>query len=142
VGVHVRLGDYMRHGTAEFHGVTSPEWSLIKAHEMASELGLSGIRLFTDSPGLVADLVPTRLLDGVEFDVSEKPLRVLASMSRSHGFVMSNSSLSWWGAFLAQRRRPAAPVYFPTPWCAQPSEIDQRLSLPKWRVVERRILEV
>lgn len=137
VAVHVRLGDYTRPETARFHGVTSPEWLLQRAHEMSRATGLSRILVFSDSPELVKRMCPTHLLTGVEFDRSQSPLDVLAVMSKASGFVMSNSSLSWWGAYLSSLRSSSNRVVFPVPWLSQASPADRELLVPGWEVAQR-----
>jgi hypothetical protein len=62
-------------------------------------------------------------------------------MARSHAFVMSNSTLSWWAAFLvtAYRDEPTD-VLIPYPWMAQPEPRDDLLLLPEWTRFERSLL--
>ena len=141
VAVHVRLGDYTRPETARVHGVTSPEWLMRRAHEISADVGLSRVLVFSDSLELVKQVCPPHLLRGVEFCASQRPLDVLSSMSMASAFVMSNSSLSWWGAYLAQVRDPEVQVLFPVPWLAAPSEMELRLPMPTWNTVTREILE-
>jgi hypothetical protein len=141
VAVHCRLGDYLRSQTRSVHGVTDPRWSINQGIRLASELGVSTIRIFTDSPLLISELLPKAEHLEIDLDPSEKAWEVLISASRAKGLVISNSSLSWWAAFVAQRVRcRESLVVMPYPWMAYPSSLDHDLRDPKWRMKPREIL--
>jgi hypothetical protein len=61
-------------------------------------------------------------------DELSNPVDLLVLMSNSNSFIGSNSSLSWWGAFLMQDSQ--AIRIFPKPWFVDP-KLDSRFLLPK-----------
>ena len=105
--MHVRRGDY----------VLSPNtWGLLSLQYYKEALGdLNGVQCFTDmdinqakkffenSPS-VQILTPN--------DANE--ISVLLNLSKMNKLAIANSSLSWWGGFLASKR--AALVIAPDPW--------------------------
>ena len=65
----------------------------------------------------------------------------LTGMARSHAFVMANSTLSWWAAFITTFYRPAPiEVLVPFPWYQHPQRFDELLPLPEWTRYERSLL--
>ena len=105
--MHVRRGDY----------VLSPNtWGLLSLQYYKEALGdLNGVKCFTDmdinqakkffenSPS-VQILTPN--------DANE--ISVLLNLSKMNKLAIANSSLSWWGGFLASKK--AALVIAPDPW--------------------------
>ena len=141
VAVHCRLGDYLNPETRSTHGATNPRWSISEGYQLAAELGVSNVRVFTDSPKLLSEMLGRYNSAPIQLDQSQSAWDVLSSASRAKGLVISNSSLSWWAAFIAQRiRRLPSPVVMPYPWKAQPSHLDNDLKDPSWRVSQREIL--
>lgn len=138
VAVHVRHGDYARPETRSFHGLTDPRQQLEIARELADEFDLSRIVIFTDSPSALASL----LAENPDLALSSaiSAWDVLAGLSRARALVMSNSSLSWWGATLADWTAPGyQTAVCPHPWLATPSAADNSLVRPEWRTFNRRL---
>jgi hypothetical protein len=81
----------------------------------------------TDNPELARDLVPDAdfYLGNEELD---NPVDLLVLMSKSSSFIGSNSSLSWWSAFLMEDSH--AVRIFPKPWF-QDAKLDSRFTLPE-----------
>lgn len=131
VAIHVRLGDYLEPATRDFHGLTDQVQQMDLAARMASEIGVSRIRVFTDSPGLLAPAIFAH--PGFELDASATSVAAMAGMASAAALVMSNSSLSWWAATLAAwwDSRPMV-VAAPTPWFSAPSTHDAELIRPRW----------
>lgn len=143
VAVHARLGNYLNVETARFHGITNPEWLMAKALEIATETKVDKIRVFTDSPDEFVKRTKQIHDCEVEIDNSHTSWEALLGMARATGLVISNSTLSWWAAFLAtQVWEREIPVVAPRPWFAQSSPIDERLHHHDWRVLQRTLLEI
>jgi hypothetical protein len=111
--VHVRLGDYQ---LEDDFGVLNSDYYK-EAIGFAWQTGRFGkIWLFSDQPEDAIDRIPnefrskTRLLGDQDFDSAE----TLQIMSLCHGYVIANSSFSWWGAFLSESKDPL--VVTPKPW--------------------------
>ncbi|MEN9504712.1 MAG: hypothetical protein RI958_638 [Actinomycetota bacterium] len=143
VSVHVRLGDYLAdRSTRLHHGLTDPVQQLELGLRVADGLGVSAVRVFTDSPSTFGDLVGDALIDDeTRFEQSgaSGSWETLFEMAAGSAVVMSNSSLSWWAAFVAtQVDGRSAPVWMPTPWFAAPSVAEQVRAVRGWSLYERR----
>lgn len=136
VAVHARLGDYLEPRTAAVHGLTDVRQQLDLADQLRAAHGIARIRVFTDSPGALADLGMGRF--DVDVDESQSALAALAGMASASALVMSNSSLSWWaavhGGWLGGGRMA---VTMPRPWLLTPSRYDDALPAPVWRRYDR-----
>ncbi len=142
VAVHSRLGDYLaKPATLQYHGVTSPRWLLDRARGLQRELGAEHVRVFTDSPGHFVALAGDAMSDDLVFDESAQAWDVISSMQHAQGFVISNSTLSWWAAFASRHFVGAdAPVIAPLPWFAEASVADRLLVAPDWRPMTRDLV--
>ena len=110
--VHVRRGDYKQ---GRF-GLLSEKYYR-EAIEIARHISNANeILLFSDEPIFAERLVrritnlPLKLGD----EVGDSPIETLEKMRRGNAYVLANSSLSWWSAFL--RYDPNAPVIVPDKW--------------------------
>jgi hypothetical protein len=111
--VHVRLGDYL---AEENFGLLS----LGYYRESITQLWKSGmykkIWLFSDQPDDAVVRIPeelrdkTRLVDSKNLESAE----TLRIMTVCKGFVIANSTFSWWAAYL--RNDLDSPVFAPEPW--------------------------
>ena len=119
IAVHVRRGDYLIAAHAS-HGVTTRayfERAIPLMYEAYGELPLT---VFTDSPEQVqeefAGLPYAFELAPNTPELS--PWDTVVLMARSRAIVMSNSSFSWWAAWLMRQRDPSVRVIAPRPWVA------------------------
>lgn len=124
--VHIRRGDYI--GRESFHGLSSEPYfqkaiDTVKAWEPSAKF-----ILFTDSPHLAKDMlqevdyIPS-ITDGLS------PAETLILMSQCDGIIGSNSSFSWWAAYLMN---PNAVKIFPKPWFTNKSLDTKDLIPPEW----------
>lgn len=137
IAVHVRLGDYLDPATRAFHGLTRVDEQQTIAEQVRRELGVPTIRVFTDSP----DALDTVAI-GSDVEVADASTAwdALLGLAGGSGLVMSNSSLSWWAATLAEwRGLDPTRVWMPRPWLAEPSGLDERLASPTWGSYSRVI---
>jgi hypothetical protein len=111
--VHVRLGDYQ--GEDQF-GILNSDY-----YETAIEsLWASGIYkkiwLFSDQPEDAILRIPQKYREITRVISSEglESAETLIIMTMCQGYVIANSSFSWWGAFLRENQN--APVIAPQPW--------------------------
>jgi hypothetical protein len=110
--VHVRLGDYRLEND---FGLLSSRY-----YESIAELWSSGaykkLWLFSDEPTEALELIPANLWEHTRVidDKSEAPCVTLELMRLGYGYVIANSSLSWWGAMLSRTENPS--VTAPQPW--------------------------
>jgi Glycosyl transferase family 11 len=123
ISVHVRRGDYLNHGTVEYHGILGEPYyreALARIETMAGQ----NAELFVFSDDAVAaeqvlSFVPRSRLIHVRGN-PERPWEDMALMARCRHHVIANSSFSWWGAWL--NRSPDKIVVAPRAWFA-PAEL-------------------
>jgi len=118
VTVHLRRGDYLD-APPERQVLASTAYAT-RAAALLRSMGMDKpLRIFTDSPELVrSELGGTG--EDVEIigdDGRLSPINTLKVMASGESFIMSNSSFSWWAAWLMQERRGDDTVVIaPRPW--------------------------
>jgi hypothetical protein len=127
--VHVRLGDYKSES-----GFGIPERRYIEEslREHFAVTNYDLIALFSNEPTEAIDYIPieyrSKTLVVSEFD--GRAAETLEAMRHMNGYVIANSSLSWWGAFLSKHKNPF--VIAPRPWFkGNPEPMD--IIPPDWR---------
>lgn len=126
--VHVRLGDYKNE--ANFGIITSTYYSnAIKKQLQSKDYG--SIWLFSDELESARNLLPMDINVKIRciHEINNSAAATLQVMRLGHGFVIANSTFSWWGAFLAENRD--AKVIAPKPWF-QTSPEPADLIPPQW----------
>lgn len=136
---HVRRGDYLSGLAFAHHGIATADYFHRSSQMVRRILGKHlPVTVFSDSPDLVreelAHLEDTRVLQQSK---NMSPAATILAMSRSQGFVMSNSSFSWWAAWLLSQTVPDAPVIAPRPWTADGQSGHDQL-LPGWITMDAR----
>lgn len=139
ISVHVRRGDYLKPGTAEFHGILGEPYYREAVGRLEEVIGRDAeLFVFSDDAGAaeqVLNFVPTSRLIHVRGD-PERPWEDMALMARCRHHIIANSSFSWWGAWL--NRSPDKIVIAPRAWFA-PSELRKQntsdLYPPGWVLV-------
>lgn len=119
VVVHVRLGDMAQNlQTNSFHGIVSEKY-LLKA---IKKLNYRSVLVVTESPELLKDLYPQffQVIDKVVSQSNIQDFQLIAGASR---IVISNSTFSWWAAFLSNAEVVAPRNWF-TPQIMKVNPID------------------
>jgi hypothetical protein len=128
VCVHVRRGDYASQpGAQAYHGLIGPAY--YKA--AAKRLGKAVYYVFSDEPAWARRHLPLPgrrvIVDHNGVDAPEEDLRLMAACRH---FIIANSSLSWWGAWLGVQKgkKVVAPAQWfkagpPTPELCPPAWI-------------------
>lgn len=113
--VHVRLTDYKYESK---FGILSSVYfdRAIDTLDQQNPGFSQPIWLFSDSPTEALQLIPSRFHSRIvmEPDADLSPAETLELMRHGNGYVIANSSFSWWAAYL--RNETAAPVIAPEPW--------------------------
>lgn len=130
--VHIRRGDYLEQHNRGVYGIvplSSYEKILLtckQAHPNASVITVS------DSPRQIhAEGSSTNFGTVLGPELCD-PWQVLKIMRGADVVIAANSTLSWWGAFIAVRR--GASVFIPTPWYANYSiEASEKKRFPKFQ---------
>lgn len=128
--VHVRRGDYASDAeTHAFHGLQSATYYERAVTSILERVtGRASVVVLSDDPEWAA----TNLDFGVQTVHAERSgtlssMEALALMSRCSHHVISNSSFSWWGAWLASHG--SQQVIYPTRWFAG-QEVDRTHRFP------------
>lgn len=139
ITAHVRRGDYLTPAARVHHGIASAEY-FARAIGLLRQLDGTDrtVRVFSDSPEIVQDeLEAVDGLDFVEDTAALGSVATVLAMSRGTAFAMSNSSFSWWAAWLLSRRAPEATIIAPRPWQADGQSGHDQL-LPTWLTLDAR----
>jgi hypothetical protein len=127
--MHIRRGDYVTDpATKAFHGLCSMDYYRRGLQDIAENLGQPECFVFSDDPAWVHDNVkldlPMTVVDIHGPDEAHEDLRLMAAC---HSYVIANSSMSWWGAWLG--RRAGKRVVAPRQW-VQAASLDTRDLIP------------
>jgi len=113
VMVHVRLGDYENESNI---GLLSKEYFTSALQLLAEKNQFSQVWIFSNNPEKAREYFAD--FQGVDFWVVEdsgfRSADTLELMRHMHGFVIANSTFSWWGARLAYLSD--IQVVSPNPW--------------------------
>jgi hypothetical protein len=111
--LHIRLSDYK--GIPEL-GILTQTYFFEALQRARRHFPGSRIWLFTDEEKLALQILGTNASTGIRiinYDRSDASAN-LEAMRLGHCFVLSNSTFSWWGAFLSHTPNPV--VYCPQRW--------------------------
>lgn len=125
--VHLRLGDYS--GLGDIFGKLGPNYF----RQALSDNGATERWLFTQDRNQIPDdiltvIEPNRVIDGFQIDSS---IENMTLMSLGSTFVGSNSTLSWWSAFLSS---PEAKIVAPQ-FEGRVNNFASHLCLPDWKII-------
>lgn len=116
VGLHIRRGDYeqIEVNTLNF-GVLSDQYFLSAIEYFDSRA--THFILYSETDFLpITKHLPSSLKYSINSDNGVSALMLLGEMSQNDHFVMSNSSLSWWAAYLIKFRKSDAIIISPDTW--------------------------
>lgn len=114
--IHVRRGDYVTNKEASsFHGLCSIDYYKRGVNRVAEGLESPHGFVFTDDPAWVRENLSLNIeFTVVDINSVDEPHLDLWLMSACKYFVIANSSLSWWGAWLSTA--PNKQVIAPARW--------------------------
>jgi len=116
VCVHVRRGDYLRPQTAAVHGLCSLAYYRRAMQQIRARVPDAAFFLFSDDREWARESLTGPDTAIVDANAPEDAPQELMLMAACRHHVIANSSLSWWGAWLAQA--PGQIVIAPSPWFA------------------------
>lgn len=130
--VHVRLGDYRSESSFGFPGA-SYYFASIKSAWESGEYG--SIWVFSDEIENVGEFLPLEVIGEYRFidDESLSSAEVLEIMRLGKGYVIANSTFSWWGAYLSKFDNPK--IFAPKPWFSE-IESPKDLVPESWTCIE------
>ena len=126
--VHVRLGDYQ---LEEQFGILTSEYYKAAIEHAWKKGEFNRIWLFSDQPVEALHRIPQKYIDKIRLieDYGLDSVETLQIMSLCQGYVIANSSFSWWAAMFSDFKDPI--VITPKPWFIElPEPMD--LIPPYW----------
>ena len=130
--VHLRFGDYL---LEEQFGIPSREFYLNGINSVITKGSCKSIWVFSDDlPKArekldLKDTLPIRWIGSVDDSV----VATLQAMRLGRGYVIANSTFSWWAAYLSIH--PSVEVVVPSPWFMG-MEDPEELIPPKWKQLD------
>jgi len=112
LSIHVRRGDYLK--LPNHHPFLDKPYYL-KALECLSPLSPRKVMVFSDDLEWCRAQDWLKDLGDVAF-VDEPVDKCLAAMQQCDAHIIANSTMSWWGAYLASLRNPDVQVIAPKTW--------------------------
>lgn len=111
--VHVRLGDYL---SEKSFGIPDKSYYESAIKEALKHRSYKSLWLFSNDLDSAKNFLPKDLSIPIREigDVGTSSAEVLQAMRLGNGYVLGNSTFSWWAAFLAHDT--SSQVYFPFPW--------------------------
>lgn len=118
ISLHVRRGDYVSNPEAlEVHGLAGKRYFQQAVEVIRKQTGIYKVVVFSDDiPAAKSEL---QNIEGLDFYAVPGELSNFATLkifSLGQGFIISNSTFSWWGAWVGQMRSMVRPVIAPRPW--------------------------
>jgi hypothetical protein len=121
IGVHVRYGDYLHNPvTRAFHGLSTPSYYLSTIEYLVEAFNIHKVMIFSDDSRRAQNELGESLSGTVDFAVSPSTnsnIEDLFALSSCAAVIASNSTFSWWAAWIASVTR-GVPVVLPQPWFA------------------------
>lgn len=143
--VHFRLGDYVSNPQARsHHGVTSTDYFAAAIRDRSGAAHVDDWVVVSDEPDEASALLRAASLPpGTRVRTSDAgdewgDLAVLASAQEC---VISNSSFSWWAAFIGSTTHGTY-VTAPRPWFADPTSPEPPFFAPSWHRRERQVMSL
>ena len=111
--IHIRLGDYLLE--KKFGNLQSSYYSrAFEFHSLA--MSYDEVWVFSEDTAGAQELLPRQLTSKSRYfqDIDGDEIYSLLAMARADGFIIANSSFSWWAASLSESASKLVTV--PNPW--------------------------
>jgi len=142
IAVHIRYGDYLLNThTRRVHGLSAMSYYVASVKLLQSEHRYDQIVIYSDNPQKAfADFSEAFGFSEIPIVMNESSSEYedLGGMASSKGLVISNSSFSWWAAWIGSQLHECN-VIAPRPWFANPTAADENLLPSRWTVLEREL---
>ena len=127
--VHIRRGDYAKESG---FGMLGDRYYEEAIKELSSTTQFKSIWVFSDEISKVIGMFDHKFDLPIRYigDVDNSASSLLEVMRHGRGYIIGNSSFSWWAAYL--RYNSEAKVIAPTPWFAGQSEPNDLIP-PDWQ---------
>ena len=142
IAVHIRLGDYVSEPAAKrSHGLSNIEYFVRAVALLQAKHDYNKVVIYSDdSQAAYTEFVNAFGRSKIPIIISSgtNEYEDLAGISSSKGIVISNSTFSWWAAWIGTHLHDCV-VIAPRPWFSKPSKADDHLLLDSWIVIDREI---
>ena len=131
--VHIRLGDYL---VESKFGILSVQYYEEAISMMITEFNYKHIWVFSDDIDKAKLFIPKKYFFLCRWidDKNEPAAFTLEKMRLGSGYVIGNSTFSWWGAFLSYTNN--SPTIAPKPWFIGMDDPNELIP-PNWRLISR-----
>lgn len=133
VGIHVRRGDYLNE--AQYQGICSLDYYAQGVEIMRKNLKEITFYVFSnDMQWCQENMKPLLGKDKVvyvDWNKGKDSYRDMQLMTYCKGLIIANSSFSWWGAFLNQRKNNC--VIAPKRW--KNAKYELKIQMPEWTLI-------
>ena len=111
--VHYRFGDYLKEKN---FGIPGSRYYSEGIQMLWQTADYNKIWVFSDDIEMAKSIFPSQFIKVTRWisEVDNSSASTLEAMRLGKGYVIANSTFSWWGAFLSHNS--SAPVVAPTPW--------------------------
>jgi hypothetical protein len=111
--VHVRLGDYKNESS---FGILSDQYYEEAIADLMEKDTFNKIWLFSDEADSALEKIPIRYrgMTRIMPEIAKSASQTLEVMRFGRGYVIANSTFSWWGAYLSYSE--SAKIVAPSPW--------------------------
>ena len=129
--IHVRMGDYINEPDI---GQLSPEYFLRAIKRIEETIHFENVWVFSDDESNCLSLIPTEYIAYAKIIPTQEltSIEALLALRFGHGYIISNSTFSWIGAYM--RKNELSSVLAPSPWFAK-IESDPELTPSDWILV-------
>ncbi len=129
--VHIRLGDYFTDRRLGIRPASYYENAISLANKLAKP---DEIWIFSNDTKFAKSMMrfePDTIVRWIEDEIKLEAQQILYLLKHARKFVISNSTLSWWGAVLSEN-----PTFVITPSVWYEDEGEQKqLNFPSWHIV-------
>jgi hypothetical protein len=134
--VHLRLGDYEKETNL---GILSTEYYSKALKEAWQSKKFNEIWVFTNDLVKSKEIYPSEWIRHSRWitEVDQSAAETLELMRHARGYILGNSTFSWWAAALSKTANPL--VIAPSPWFVK-SEEPHQLIPPNWKRVPSTFL--
>ena len=139
LAVHIRRGDYLQAQYLKSIGALDSQYYMKAIREVLRKHDVKRIVLFTDDP---ADEDVREVQQ--EFNCqcqSTNWIDDFIGIMSSEYRIISNSTFSWWAAFLGEAMHPEK-IFAPSPFMRASSEVHEKILPPTWSTIPATWVEV
>ena len=139
IAIHLRFGDYSDDPkTKSIHGLTSISYfkQAINLMQLNESFG-APILVITDDQAQAAGFI-NRIGGSANVQIisNPNPIDDLSEMCRSSHVVLTNSTFSWWGGWIANKIHQSKIIY-PRPWFADNTDPELPIYVSDWTAMKR-----